>query len=137
MAGSRASYADLPPLKAAPEVKREVDELRQAFFDPTFEPMEVAKSPSGGKDVIQASSNTFYPGLSLEDLKGFEERYPLNSRVVRGADGKLTELVYRAGTPDGKVAPGTVCDVFEEGKRVLGKRRAPMPIRRRRRRSAI
>ena len=65
--------------------------------------------------MIQASSNTFYPGLSLGDLKGFEEKYPLNSRVVRGADGKLTELVYRAGTPDGKVAAGIVCGLFEEG----------------------
>ena len=90
----------------AADLKRELDELRASVFDATFEPMEVAKSPTGGKDVIQASSNTFYPGLSLEDLKGFQEKYALNSRVVRGADGKLTELVYRAGTPDGKVPPG-------------------------------
>src|SRR4029077_18187003 len=34
------------------------------------------------------------------------EKYPLNSRVVKAADGKLTELVYRAGTSDGKVPPG-------------------------------
>jgi dipeptidyl-peptidase III len=99
-------YADLPALKTVAEVKREVDDLRRSFFDATFEPMEVAKSPSGGKDVIQASSNTFYPGLSLEDLKGFREKYPLNSRVVRGPGGQLTELVYRAGTPDGSVPPG-------------------------------
>ena len=72
--------------------------------------MEVAKSPTGGKDVIQASSNTFYPGLSLADLKDFKDQYPLNSRVVRGVDGKLTEFVYRAGTPDGTftVAAATV-----------------------------
>ena len=68
--------------------------------------MITAKSPAGGKDTIQASSNTFYEGVSLDDLKGFKEEYPLNSRVVKAADGKLTELVYRAGTPDGKVPPG-------------------------------
>jgi dipeptidyl-peptidase-3 len=80
--------------------------LRAALFDPVFEPMLTAKSPVGGKDTIEASSNTFYKGLSLADLKGFQEKHPLNSRVVKGADGKLAELVYRAGTPDGKIAPG-------------------------------
>ncbi|MGA9473530.1 MAG: hypothetical protein WBV36_13780, partial [Terriglobales bacterium] len=122
--GFTTSYADLPALKTAADVKREVDDLRQAFFDLTFEPMEVAKSPSGGKDVIQASSNTFYPGLSLVDLKGFEDKYPLNSRVVRGADGELTELVYRAGTPDGKVPPGLYATFLKKANECLEKARA-------------
>ena len=102
----RTAYADLPPLTTAMDLHRELDDLRASLFDGAFEPMEVAKSPAGGKDVIQASSNTFYPGLSLADLNGFQDKYPLNSRVVRGPDDKLTELVYRAGTPDGKVPPG-------------------------------
>ena len=102
----RTAYADLPPLKKPADVKRELNALRASLFDPAFEPMITAKSPVGGKDTIQASSNTFYPGLSLNDLKVFQEKYPLNSRVVKAADGKLTELVYRAGTPDGKIPPG-------------------------------
>ena len=102
----RTAYADLPPLKNPADVKRELNALRASLFDPAFEPMITAKSPVGGKDTIQASSNTFYPGLSLDDLKGFQDKYPLNSRVVKAADGKLTELVYRAGTPDGKIPPG-------------------------------
>ena len=107
----RTAYADLPPLKKPADVLRELESLRASFFDPAFEPMMTAKSPAGGKDTIQSSSNTFYQGVSLDDLKGFQEKYPLNSRVVKssdskGADGKLTELVYRAGTPDGKVPPG-------------------------------
>jgi len=101
-----AAYGDLPHLASAADVTREVESLRAAFFDADFETMDTAKSPTGGKDTIQASSNTFYPGLSLADLKGFHEIYPLNSRVVKGPDGKLQELVYRAGTPDGKVPPG-------------------------------
>jgi len=102
----QTAYADLPPLKKPADLTRELESLRASLFDPAFEPMTTAKSPVGGKDTIQASSNTFYPGVSLDDLKGFQEKYPLNSRVVKAADGKLTELVYRAGTPDGKVAPG-------------------------------
>jgi dipeptidyl-peptidase-3 len=104
-------YADLPLLATALDLARELDALRRPLFDLTFEPMTTAKSPSGGKDTIQSSSNTFYEGpdnesLSLNDLKGFQEKYSLNSRVQKNADGKLTELVYRAGTPDGKIPPG-------------------------------
>ncbi len=102
----QTAYADLPPLRNSADVKREVESLRASLFDPAFEPMITAKSPTGGKDTIEASSNTFYEGVSLNDLKGFQEKYPLNSRVVKGKDGKLEELVYGAGTPDGKVAPG-------------------------------
>ena len=69
--------------------------------------MLTAKSPGPGKDLIQSSSNTFYIGVSETDLKkGFKERYPLNSRVIKGKDGTLVEQVYRAGTADGKVPPG-------------------------------
>ncbi len=120
----QTSYADLPPLKTPADLKRELDDLRPSFFDATFEPMEVAKSPTGGKDTIQASSNTFYPGLSLEDLKNFQDKFPLNSRVVKGADGKLTELVYRAGTPDGKVPPGLYAIFLQKANEYLEKARA-------------
>ena len=107
----QTAYADLPPLKTPADVTRELESLRASLFDPEFEPMITAKSPVGGKDTIQASSNTFYhdlshPTLSLDNLKGFQDKYPLNSRVVKAANGKLTELVYRAGTPDGKIPPG-------------------------------
>ena len=88
------------------ELDEELQDLRASFFDAGFEPMLTAKNPSGGKDAIQASSNTFYEGVTLEDLKDFRDRHPLNSRVVKGKDGKLHEEVYRAGTPDGKIAPG-------------------------------
>jgi dipeptidyl-peptidase-3 len=117
-------YADLPPLKTPSDLRHELDDLRVSFFDATFEPMTTAKSPVGGKDTIQSSSNTFYPGLNLEDLKGFQEKYPLNSRVVKGADGKLTELVYRAGTPDGKVPPGVYATFLKRANDCFQKARA-------------
>jgi dipeptidyl-peptidase-3 len=112
--GFQTAYADLPPLKTSPELLHEIDDLRRSIFDATFEPMSIAKSPSGSMDVIQASSNTFYPGLSLADLKDFKDQYALNSRVVKGADGKLTELAYRAGTPDGKVPPGVYATFLKQ-----------------------
>jgi dipeptidyl-peptidase-3 len=101
----RTAAGDVPPLTTADAVTKELTELRPSFFDPAFEPMLTAKTPPPGLDILQASSNTFYQGVSLADLKTFQERYPLNSRVVKDARG-IREVVYRAGTPDGKVPPG-------------------------------
>ncbi|HEU4597616.1 MAG TPA: hypothetical protein VFS10_20985 [Pyrinomonadaceae bacterium] len=88
------------------EFRRELGELRQSLFDPDFEPMSTAKSPRGGLDILQASAVNLYSNVSVEDLKNFQERYPLNSRVVKMPDGRLIEQVYRAGTSDGSVPPG-------------------------------
>jgi dipeptidyl-peptidase III len=77
------------------DLDAEVDALSPSFFDAGFEPVITAKSPEGDKDIIQASSNNFYFGVKLADLKGFQERYRLNSRVVK-RNGKLIEEVYRA-----------------------------------------
>jgi dipeptidyl-peptidase III len=120
----QTAYADLPPLKTPTDLKHELESLRASLLDPVFEPMTTAKSPVGGKDTIQASSNSFYPGLSLADLKGFQEKYPLNSRVVKGPDGKLTELVYRAGTPDGNVPPGLYATFLKKANDCFEKARA-------------
>jgi dipeptidyl-peptidase-3 len=102
----KTAYADLPPITTADELNKELDELRPPLFDPNFEPMTTAKSPQAGKDILQASSNTFYTGgVNLQDMTNFHEQHPLNSRVVKDANG-LHEEVYRAGTPDGSVPPG-------------------------------
>ena len=103
----RSAYADLPALAAPGQAAKEVQALKDPLFNADFEPMTTAKSPRGGKDIIQASSNTFYgPGVTLADLANFTSHYPLNSTVMKDANGKLTELVWRAGTPDGSVPPG-------------------------------
>jgi dipeptidyl-peptidase-3 len=96
---------DVPALATPDAVKQELADLRQAFFDPNFEPITTAKTPPPGKDILQASSNNFYDNVSLADLKNFKESYPLNSRLVKDAKG-LREEVYRAGTTDGRVPPG-------------------------------
>jgi dipeptidyl-peptidase-3 len=102
----KTPYADLPALRGPADLERELTDLGPALFDPNIEPITTAKTPPPGKDIIQASSNTFYRGVTLDDLKNFRDQFPLNSRVVKGPDGTVREEVYRAGTPDGKVAPG-------------------------------
>jgi dipeptidyl-peptidase-3 len=97
------------------ELRKELGALRPSFFDPAFEPMSTAKSPQGGLDIIRASANNFYgPGVTLADLKNFQEHYPLNSRVVKMPDGTLVEQVYRAGAPDGSVPPGLYAEYLKK-----------------------
>jgi dipeptidyl-peptidase-3 len=120
----KSGYADLPPLATPDALQRELDALRPSLFDPNVEPTITAKTPPAGQDIIQASSNTFYRGVSLQDLKTFTEKYPLNSRVVKGPDGVIREEVYRAGTPDGSVAPGLYAVYLKKAIEFLERARA-------------
>ncbi len=70
--------------------------MRPLFFDAAFEPTVTQKTPEKGKDILQASHNNLYVGVSVADLKGFTEKYGLNSRVVK-QNGRLVEEVYRVG----------------------------------------
>src|SRR5690242_7988493 len=117
----RWRYADLPAIATRAQLEKELSELKASLFDPNFEPMITAKSPKPGMDIVQASSNTFYPGLSLADLKNFHDEHPLNSRVVRGANGNLREEVYRAGTPDHSVPPGLYATFLSKANECLEK----------------
>ena len=102
------------------ELITEVETLKQSFFDADFEPLITAKSPRGGQDIIQASANSFYSGVTLADLKNFPEHYRLNSRVVKES-GKIIEEVYRAGTPDGRVKPGLYAQYLGKANEFLAK----------------
>ncbi|HUL74138.1 MAG TPA: hypothetical protein VLT86_13610 [Vicinamibacterales bacterium] len=104
--GFKTPSGDVPALATAAGVEKELVALRPALFDANFEPSITAKTPPAGQDILQASSNTFYQGVTLADLASVHEQYPLNSRLVKDAGGALRESVYRAGTPDGKVGPG-------------------------------
>ncbi|RYZ41196.1 MAG: peptidase [Myxococcaceae bacterium] len=106
-AATRALAAGAPyPVKDEAALKVWLQDLKPTLFDAAFEPQLTSKAPPPGQDLLTASSNTAYgPGVTLKDLEGFQEKYLLNSRVVK-ENGKLVEQVFRAGTPDGKVKPG-------------------------------
>ncbi len=70
--------------------------LQPMFFDPAVDPIVTNKTPGAGRDILQASANNLYQDVSLADLKGFTERYGLNSRLVK-RDGTLVEEVYKVG----------------------------------------
>ena len=75
------------------------------LFDPKHEPMCTSKNPESGRDLLESSANNLYAGLTMQEVEGFRERFAMNSRLVKRADGKLEEEVYRAGF-DGLVPPG-------------------------------
>jgi dipeptidyl-peptidase-3 len=70
--------------------------LAPMFFDPAFAPAVTTKNPDPGADILTASANNLYEGVTLRDLEGFAAQYELNSRLVR-RDGRLVEEVYRVG----------------------------------------
>ena len=70
--------------------------LEPKFFDASVDPIVTNKTPGPGKDILAASANNLYAGVTMKDLEGFTERYPLNSRLAK-QNGKLVEEVYRVG----------------------------------------
>jgi dipeptidyl-peptidase-3 len=120
----KTAYGDLPPISTPGQLTKELEDLRASLFDPAFEPMSTAKNPKPGEDPLKASSNTFYEGVGLADLKDFHEHYRLDSRVIKDHDGKLRELVYRAGNANGKIPAGLYAIYLKKAIECLDKARA-------------
>jgi dipeptidyl-peptidase-3 len=66
------------------------------FLDASVDPMVTCKTPGPGRDILTASANNLYDEVSMADLDGVEERYPINSRLAK-RDGRIVEEVYRIG----------------------------------------
>jgi dipeptidyl-peptidase III len=73
-----------------------VDRYAPMFFDPAVDPMVTCKTPGDGQDILAASANNLYDGVTMADLEGFDEQHQLNSRLAK-RDGVLVEEVYRIG----------------------------------------
>ena len=55
-----------------------------------------ARRRAAARDILEASANNLYDGVTMADLDGFVERHPLNSRLVK-RNGHVIEEVYRVG----------------------------------------
>jgi dipeptidyl-peptidase III len=89
------------PSAGGETLDRLLTRLKPLFFDPNVDPMVTAKTPPPGKDILAASSNNLYAGVTMKDLEGFREAHPLNSRLLK-QNGKLVEEVYKEGGRYGK-----------------------------------
>ena len=84
------------PLRAGETIDDLLARLEGPFFDPAVDPMVTAKTPGPGRDILTASANNLYDGVTMKDLEAFNERYGLTSRLVKRGDC-LIEEVYCAG----------------------------------------
>jgi dipeptidyl-peptidase III len=84
------------PLKSGESVVALLKRMRPLFFDLTVDPIVTNKTPGTGKDILASSGNNLYVDVTMKDIAGFDEQYPLNSRLVK-QNGKLVEEVYRVG----------------------------------------
>jgi len=92
------------PCRAGETLAALLARLEGPFFDPDRDPLVTSKTPGPGEDILAASANNLYEGVTMADLDGFEEVHGLNSRLVK-ADGRLTEQVYRVdGLYGGRIA---------------------------------
>ena len=90
-----ATRAGAPVRPAAGETAAGLARRLAPFLvDVSVDPMVTQKTPGPGGDILRDSGNNLYAGVTETDLDGFEERYPLNSRLVK-QDGGLVEEVYR------------------------------------------
>jgi len=84
------------PLANGERVEDMLMRLHRAFFDREFESIVTCKTPGEGRDILQASANNLYVGLTMKEIEGFVEHYPLNSRLKKEGD-TVVEEVYRVG----------------------------------------
>jgi dipeptidyl-peptidase-3 len=121
------------PLREGEDARDFVKRLERLLFDSDHEAMVTAKSPEGSRDVIEASSVTFYgDGINVRNLAGFPERYELNSTIVAKPSGRYEEQVWRAGWPQEGIAPGLYAEELEAviGHLEAAMEFAPKPTRR-------
>jgi len=117
---ARANGADFSALgQPLEDVLMQLDPL---LFDPLFEPQVTNKNPGAGGDILRDSAGNYYSGVTMKDLEGFKESYPLNSKLVKECPRKgpcrLVEQVYRTGMKDErgkkwKVEPGLYATQLE------------------------
>lgn len=104
-----AATAGVPlPLGPHATIEAFLDAHDRDFLDATYRPMVTSKTPAPGQDILEASANNLYVGVSSADLDGFEERHGLNSRLVKDTSGVLREEVWRVGGRYGGTIAGIV-----------------------------
>src|SRR5262249_34537976 len=111
------------PCRGGEDLDGLLTRLEPAFFDPDVDTLVTNKTPGAGQDILAASANNLYDGVTMEDVEGWSgERYGLNSRLVK-RDGSLVEEVYRIGGKYGAQI-GRIVDHFREAMPL-----APAPMR--------
>jgi dipeptidyl-peptidase-3 len=96
-ARTAAAHGARFPLRDGETLDGLLTRLQAPFFDPEHDAMVTCKTPSGGGDILASSANNLYAGVTMDDIARAEERFGLNSRLIRSEGGELVEEVYRVG----------------------------------------
>ena len=103
---SASSLAQKLGLKSVEEVKAWCEPLYPVIFDPTVLPKRVDKSC--GEDIVKGSACNYYENVTQQEVEEFYSAmnnpsdpcppsYGLNSKLVKTADGKIEESVWKQG----------------------------------------
>jgi dipeptidyl-peptidase-3 len=71
------------PLAGGEDVAQLADRMAPMFLDPQHDPIVTSKFPAPGRDILEASANNLYVGVSMADLDGLDERHGLNALQVK------------------------------------------------------
>ena len=94
-------------IAALPEAPAQASELVEVIFNPSIAPKKVNQAE--GEDLIATSAvNMYGPGLTQKEVEDYfaalkdpkdetPVSYGLNTRVEKGADGKVVEVPYKLG----------------------------------------
>lgn len=84
------------PLVEGESLDSLLNRLQPMFFDADVAPSVTVKTPPKGQDLLSASYNNLYSGVTAKEAEAFAATFPLNSRLVK-RNGQLIEEVYRVG----------------------------------------
>ena len=84
--GGGASQRRAVPAAAGETLDVDADPLQPLFFDPAVDPIVTSKTPGKGKDILAASANNLYVGVTMADLEGFDEKLP--AQLAAGEEGR-------------------------------------------------
>ncbi len=114
-------------LQANETLDQKLARLKPEIFDATYESVQTNKTP--GEDMIAKSANNLYDGTTFAEVdawaKAGNEKYPLNSKVIK-EHGRLLEKVYRAGNTHlgGIIPPGMYAEDLQSAISYLTKAKA-------------
>ncbi len=96
LAAAKAALADGAQFDLANKESLDVALTRLApmFFDPAFEPIVTNKNPPPGQDIITASANNLYSGVTLAEVNSLTQQFPIASKILRRPDGTIGEHNY-------------------------------------------
>jgi dipeptidyl-peptidase-3 len=84
------------PTRQGESLDHLLSRLEPMFFDGAVDPSVTCKTPGPGKDILQASANNLYVGVTMKDLETWKDEHELNSRVVK-RNGRIEEEIYKIG----------------------------------------